>query len=313
MFSVVVIMDFIELLKLNLDVFFGDNRILKIVFVIGAASFFAFFFGKLVAKIIVKITQRIAVQSDLASTEERFFKLRQVETYLSVSIAVMRFFIVVAAVLIAIELLINDPFKPVTVITASTVFAVLGAATVGPLLRDITVGSAMIVEKWYGVGDFVRFEPFSNIQGVVERVTLRSTKIRDISGEIIWIHNQHVQAVSVTPNGKRTQAIDIFVDNVEQAKKEVERVVKTLRPSPTMMASPLHIVETEQITDDLWRITIAGETAPGREWMLENFFVSALKEADRRNRHFSIVYGPLVRYADEAAERRFRRAVRVKK
>lgn len=301
-----------DMLRGSLDVFFGDNRLLKIVVVVAAAVLVAYILGKIAAKIIVKLTQMIAVQSDSASSEERFIQLRRVETYLSVAIAVLRFAIVVTVVLVAVELLVNDVFKPAAAIGASTVFFVLAAATIGTVLRDLTAGSMMIIEKWYSVGDFIRVEPFINVKGVVERVTLRSTKIRDISGEVTWMHNQYVQAVGVTPNGKRTQAVDVFVDNIEQAKKELDQVIKTLRPGPTMLASPLHIVETEQITDELWRITIVGETAPGREWMIDDFFVSALKEADRRSRHFSIVYGPLVRYADEAAERRFRRAVRVK-
>lgn len=303
----------IDAVKVALDTFFGDNRILKTIFVIVAAFLLAYILGRLLAKVIVKLTQLIAVRSDETSSEERFLQLRRIETYLSVSIAILRFGLVVAIVLISIQLLVNDAFRATTAIGASTIFLVLAAASLGTVLRDLTTGSMMIIEKWYGVGDFIRVEPFLNVKGVVERVTLRSTKIRDISGEIIWMHNQHIQAVSVTPNGKRTQAIDIFVDNVEQAKREFDRVVKTLRPGPTMLVSPLHIVETEQISDELWRITIVGETAPGREWMIDDFFVKALNEADRRNRHFSIVYGPMVRYADEAAERRFRRAVRVKR
>ena len=304
-------MDYIDALRFNLDVFFGPNRILKIITVVTLAALVAYALGKLIAMVIVKLTQLVAVKSDAAANEERFFQLRRIETYLSVMIAVLRFAVVVAVVMISIELLINDAFKAATVIAASTVFIVLGAATLGPLLRDITIGATMIVEQWYNVGDFIRVEPFLNVKGVVERVTLRSTKIRDISGEVIWMHNQHVQAVAVTPRGRRSSAIDIFVDNIEMAKKEFEKVVKTLRPGPTMLVTPLHIVESEQISDNLWRITIVGETAPGREWMIEDFFVNALKAADKRNKHFSILYGPLVRYADEAAERRFRRAVRV--
>lgn len=304
--------DSINGLRGFLDSFFGDNITLKVVVVVMAAFFVAYILGKLLARVILKLTQMIAVQSDETSSEERFIKLRRVETYLSVGLVLLRFIIVVAVVLIAVTLLTKDAFRPAAAIGAGTIFFVIAAATVGVLLRDLTSGSMMIIEKWYSVGDFIRVEPFINVKGVVEQVTLRSTKVRDISGEVIWMHNQYIQAVGVTPNGKRSQAVDIFVDNLEQAQKEVENVIKTLRPGPTMMASPLHIVETEQISDAVWRLTIVGETAPGREWMIQDFLVKALTEADKRNRHFAILYGPLVRYADDAAERRFRRAVRVR-
>lgn len=296
----------------SLDAYFGDNTTLKVVVVVAGALLVAYVLGKVIAKIILKLTQIIAVRSDETSSEERFLKLRRIETYLSVGLVVLRFLIFVLVTMLAISLLVKDAFRPATAIGASTVFFVLAAATIGVLLRDLTAGSMMIVEKWYGVGDFIRIEPLLNVKGVVEQVTLRSTKIRDISGEVVWVHNQYIQAVSITPGGKRSQAVDIFVDNLEKAQKEIDNVIKTLRPGPTMMASPLHIVETEQISDDVWRLTVVGETAPGREWMIEQFFVNALKDADKRSRHFTILYGPLVRYADDAAERRFRRTVRVR-
>lgn len=299
--------------QFSLDIFFGDNTTLKIIVVLLVAFLIAFIIGKILAKIILKLTQLIAVQSDEATSEERSIRLRRVETYLSVGLVLLRFTVIVLVMLIAVALLVDEPFRPATAIGAGTVFFVLAAATVGVLLRDLTSGSMMIAEKWYSVGDFIRVEPFMNVKGVVEQMTLRSTKIRDVSGEVIWMHNQYIQAVSVTPGGKRSEAIDVFVDNLEQAKKEFETMLRTLRPGPTMLASPLQIVETEQISDKVWRITIVGETAPGQEWLLEDFFVQALKEASERNRHFDILYGPMVRYSDDAAERRFRRAVRVRR
>jgi hypothetical protein len=71
-------------------------------------------------------------------------------------------------------------------------------------------------------------------------------------------------------------------------------------------------VETEQLSDKVWRITIVGETAPGREWLLEDFMANALSDAAKQSERFQILYGPMVRYADDAAERRFRRAVRIR-
>ena len=83
-----------------------------------------------------------------------------------------------------------------------------------------------------------------------------------------------------------------------------------------MLARPLHITNSEQWGDDLWRITIMGETAPGREWLIEKFFVNALKEidadqTDRSKRIFA--HEPIPRYADPIADKKFRRAVRASK
>jgi hypothetical protein len=169
----------------------------------------------------------------------------------------------------------------------------------------------MIVERWFSVGDFIRVEPFAEVGGVVERVTLRSTKLRNINGEIIWLHNQYIQGVKITPRGIRTMAVDIFVRNHKAGLKLVEDISRTLPTSPTMLASPLVVASEEELAKDLWRITIMGQTAPGREWLIEKFVVEALKDADHGKKERTIVYGPMVRFADKTAEKRFKRAVRV--
>lgn len=305
----------IDTIKSTLNVWFAGNEPLKLIFVMIVTAIVAYWLSKFIANSIIWVAKRIAGETEVASSEEKFIQLRRVETYLSVSVALVRFGVVVGAVLLAWTVLSDTTStnaNAATAIGASAIFAVLAGATIGPLLRDITSGSTMIIERWFDVGDFVQIEPFMDVKGVVERLTLRSTRIRSISGEVIWLHNQHIQGVRVTPRGVRTMAVDIFVHDVEQAKRALSRLLITLKAGPTMLAAPLQIVETEKLAPDFWRLTIMGQTAPGREWLIEDFFVNALKETDKSEKGFNIAYGPMVRYADEAAEKRFRRAVHVK-
>jgi small conductance mechanosensitive channel len=305
----------IDTIKSTLNMWFAGNEPLKLIFVMIVTAVVAYWLSKFVANSIIWVAKRIAGETEVASSEEKFIQLRRVETYLSVSVALVRFGVVVGAVLFAWTVLSDTTStnaNAATAIGASAIFAVLAGATIGPLLRDITSGSTMIIERWFDVGDFVQVEPFLDVKGVVERLTLRSTRIRSISGEVIWLHNQHIQGVRVTPRGVRTMAVDIFVHDVEQAKKALSTLLVTLKAGPTMLAAPLRIVETEKLAPDFWRMTIVGQTAPGREWLIDDFFVNALKAIDKEEEGFNIAYGPMVRYADEAAEKRFRRAVHVK-
>jgi len=204
--------------------------------------------------------------------------------------------------------LLNPTEAPVAIIGAGTFFIVLGAATIGPLLRDITNGILMIAEKWYNVGDHIVIDPFWELSGVVEKVNLRSTKLRSLNGEVIWVHNQNIQAVRVTPRGVRTISIDTFVSDLEKGRKLIGRVINTMPTGPTMIATPLVINEEEQ-HGSVWRITAVGQTAPGREWLIENFAVNALKEADTNAKNPVIIHGPIVRYTDAVAEKRFRHSM----
>lgn len=168
----------------------------------------------------------------------------------------------------------------------------------------------MIAEQWYNVGDHITVLPFGEVEGVVERMNLRSTRIRNLDGEAIWIHNQHIQGVKVAHNGVRTVAIDVFVNNLEKGEAMVAHVAQTLPVEATMLASPLQIVHSKKLGVRLWHITAVGQTAPGREWLLEDFARAAMEEYAKKNGKI-IVHGPIARGADEVATRRFQRVARL--
>jgi len=279
----------------------------------------AYWLSHFVAKIIIMIAQVVAAQSDTTSNDERLFRLRQVETYLSVTVALVRTAIVVVVGYYVWSFLspgsINSSSNSIAAIGAGTIFVVFAGQTLGILLRDITAGATMIIEKWFNVGDYIKVEPFTDVGGVVERFTLRSTRIRSISGEVIWIHNQQMMAVHVAPRGVRTMAVDVFVHDRVAGERAIEKIINTVPTGATLLARPLRIKYAERWDDDLWRITVVGETPPGREWLIEKYFVNSLKEIDegkdKKDRLF--IHEPLARFADSDADRRFRRAVRVKK
>jgi len=279
---------------------------------------FAYWLSRFLAQGIIFVTQKVAVRSDSETREHRVILYRQVETYLSVAVAVVR--VVVVAVVAYTTWRVLAPVGSASwggagaaAIGASAVFIVVAGATVGLLLRDITSGASMIIEKWFTIGDFIKVEPFLDMQGVVERMTLRSTKLRSLSGEVIWIHNQQIQAVHVTPRGVRTIAVDIFVKDIEAGKGAIQQVVNAMPTGATMLARPLKMTAPEQWGEGVWRITVVGEMTPGREWLMEQYFVSAIKKIDddAKKADKLLVLEPFARYADPIADKRFKRAVRV--
>jgi small conductance mechanosensitive channel len=198
-------------------------------------------------------------------------------------------------------------------IGAGAFFIVIAGQTVGIILRDLTAGSIMITEGWFKIGDFIKIEPFWDVAGVVERFTLRSTRLRSLSGEIIWVHNQHITGVHVTPRGVRTMAVEIFVFDKERGEKAVQRLIDGLPKGKTMLAKPLKIIASEKWQDSIWRITVIGQTPPGRDWLIQEYFISAIKDLDKGKRKADklLAHAPFARFADPDAERKFNRAVRV--
>lgn len=296
--------------------FFSEPNAYRSVLILVACIIGAYLLSKLLADLIIKIAQKVSVRSEVESNEDRFIRLRQVETYLSVSVAVVRAAVVAIAAYVAWRFISPVSNSGAAAIGASAFFIVFAGQTLGMVLRDVTAGAIMIIEQWFNVGDFIKVEPFINVTGVVERLTLRSTKLRSLSGEIIWIHNQQIQAAHVTPRGVRTIAVDVFVRDKDKGLKTIKELAKAVPVSPTMLARALRIEKPEEWAGGLWRITVTGQTTPGREWLIENFFVNAIKEVDagvRNKVNRTFVYEPIAHYADPVADKKFKRAVRVRK
>lgn len=176
----------------------------------------AYWLSKFLARGLIFIAQRIGRRSDNESDEARVTRLRQTETYLSVSIAIIRTLVVVSVGYIAWRILSPTAANSSTsgglaAIGAGAMFALVAGQTIGIVLRDLTASAIMISENWYKIGDFVKLDPFTDLSGVVERFTLTSTRIRALNGEVITVHNQNITGARVTPHGVRTIAVDIFV------------------------------------------------------------------------------------------------------
>lgn len=280
----------------------------------------SYWFSRFLAKGVIKIAQLVAVRGETETREDRVVMYRQVETYLSIAVAVIRAIVVAVAAYVTWRIITpegsaNLGGSGAAAIGASAFFIVIAGQTIGIILRDITAGATMIIEKWFTIGDYIKVEPFIDMTGVVERMTLRSTKLRSLSGEVVWIHNQQIQAVHVTPNALRTEAVDIFVHDRVAAEKAIDKIINAMPTGPTMLARPLRMKYAERWGEDLWRITVVGQTAPGREWLIENYFVNALKALDEGKKKADklLVYEPIARFADPIADSKFKRAVRVKK
>lgn len=303
--------DHIQIVQEVKDLFGAANPMRSLVILLLSIAG-AFFLSKFVAFLIVKFARFVATVSDSSPDTERTIRLRRLETYLSVSIALVRAIIVGIFAFYAWKVLSPQATSGAAAVGASAFFIVLAGGTIGMILRDLTSGAAMIIEGWFHVGDYISVEPFIGLSGVVERMTLRSTKLRSMSGEVVWLHNQHIHGVKVTPKGLRTLAVDIFVNNQTVGKTLIDKAIAAVPTGTLKVIQAPEITTVEKWGDYLWLFTVVGETAPGREWLMENYFIDSLKELDERRRGpQTIVRPPIARYSDPAAERSFKRAVKM--
>jgi moderate conductance mechanosensitive channel len=297
----------------QIEEFFLEPNAMRSIVILMLALLVAFYVSKLIAHYLIKAARNIASIADSSDDIEKSIRLRRLETFLSIMAAVVRVLIVVIVGYLTWRVLSPSSSATAAALGTSALIIVVAGATVGPLLRDVTAGTAMISERWYNVGDYIRVEPFMDVAGVVERVTLRSTKLRSLNGEVVWMHNQHMQAVKVTPNGVRTMEVDVLCSDEALGKELVKKVIKTIPAGRMTVTNKLRITTTEQWDDGLWHIVVRGQTPPGREWLIEKYFVESLIKHDEDYiKKKVLIHEPMVRFADPAAEKSFKRAVRIK-
>ena len=265
--------------------------------------------GKLLSTILRQVSRTWGKRADAASDLETVGRYRRLETWTILSIAIGRLLLMVLGIYFWWSYTHPDN-QPSALIGASALLIVVVGGVFSPLLRDFAFGSGMMAEHWFGVGDLITIEPFTGLQGVVERITLRSTRIRGLNGEVIWMSNQNIAGVRIAQKGVWTLAIELFVTDPRRAEELIRQVNSLLPTGPSLLARELSIMTVNQRSDELWHITAIGETAPGRQWLLEKTAIDLLQNIDAKSKHPILLTEPIARYADNDTERQFARAVR---
>ena len=284
--------------------FFNGKSLLVLV----GSLLAAVIIGWVLSFILRKLSKVVAKTADASTDLATVNRLRRIETWIILLIAVIRIALIVFAVYFWWRVT-HEGGQTNALIGASAIAVVLIGGVLGPLLRDFAFGAGMMAERWFGVGDLVTID-FPAVQGVVERITLRSTRIRALNGEVIWVANQTMNGVRVAKKGVRLTAVELFASDPEAATTLIDTVNKLLPGGLSLLVSPLKVAEVTQRDKEIWHIVALGETPPGREWLLEKNALDILKTLDEKSKKPTLIVDPIARYADPDMERQLARAVR---
>jgi small-conductance mechanosensitive channel len=191
-----------------------------------------------------------------------------------------------------------------TAIAGASFLLILVGFAVQRVLMDIIAGLAMFLERWYSVGDTIQI-PMHEVQGIVEDVSLRHTRLRTLDGEVIHIHNSQIPSVRVLPSGAKELMLEVFVTDREKAVEMVDSVASILPEGPTTFTRRPRIDRVDELSESLFRISVRASVAPGREWLVDGFFADLLRE---RAEPGVIAHGPVTLAVDESAARSYARA-----
>src|SRR5438128_4192612 len=90
------------------------------------------------------------------------------------------------------------------------------------LVKDVISGFFILFEDQFGIGDVVKISDFT---GIVERMTLRATVLRNLEGQVYVVPNGNIQNVIVMTKGWSRAVLDVTVPH----KEELARVFDVLQ------------------------------------------------------------------------------------
>lgn len=137
------------------------------------------------------------------------------------------------------------------------------------LVKDIISGTFILIEGQFGIGDVIRV---GDIAGMVERITLRTTTLRDIEGVVHILPNGEINRVSNLTKAWSRAVLDIPV----ALNEDVDRVVEVLRRigdefkadpmwSPLLLEDP-EVLGIQRFTTHSADVRMIAKTLPLKQW-----------------------------------------------
>ena len=219
-----------------------------------------------IAIVVIKVLELII--SKLA--RKKYDKLRtidakRVKTVLSVMKSFVTIIIIFTWFLAALRIFGVNTSAIITTAGIGGIAISFGAKS---LVEDIISGIFLMLEDSFVIGDDITV---AGKTGVVERISLRTTTIRDYNGELHVVPNGEIRVVTNRNKNIQRALINVPIAYDADAKKAVDLLTEALKPVNDDHAV-IEDVSVWGITDFASSgivITCAAKTIPGEQWRVE--------------------------------------------
>jgi len=201
---------------------------------------------------------------------------------------------VVALIYAVTAVLVLDRFGVplATLIAPATVAGVALGFGAQRIVQDILAGFFIIAERQYGYGDLIRIANLgatSGVTGTVEDVTLRTTRMRTVNGEVVFIPNGQINQVTNLSRDWARAIVDVPLPataDIDQVNGLLQRVGQQVYADPQLRPLILDaptVMGVETIDVDHLSIRMVSRTLPGKQFVvgreLRARVATALREA----------------------------------
>lgn len=139
------------------------------------------------------------------------------------------------------------------------------------LVKDFLAGMFVLIENQYNVGDVIRA---AGVAGLVEKITLRATTLRNLEGRVHIIPNGAIDVVTNMTREWSKFVLDIGVaykEDVDRVMEVLKQVGDEMADDPQfghMITAPLEVLGVQDLADSAVVIRVSFTTVPSTQWTI---------------------------------------------
>ncbi len=149
------------------------------------------------------------------------------------------------------------------------------------LVKDIISGFFILLEDQIREGDVVQV---GGQGGLVEKVSLRTTRLRDLAGNVHFVPNGKIEVVTNKTKDFSRYVFDIGVayrEDVDEVIDLIREVDASLRSEPIFkddVLEPIEILGLDEFGDSALIVKARTKTLPNKQWSIAREFNRRLKK-----------------------------------
>ncbi|HOC38658.1 MAG TPA: mechanosensitive ion channel family protein, partial [Thermodesulfobacteriota bacterium] len=230
--------------------------------------------------ITLKLAQTLSVRvfSSLQKRRDDIEFQKRTETLGSI----VHYILTVAIVFIAAIMVLSElGVKIGPVLAAAGVVGVAVGFGAQSLVKDVLSGFFILLEDQIRVGDVV---DIAGKSGLVEKINLKITILRDLAGNVHYIPNGQISIVTNMTKGYSRYVFDIEISydqDVDEVLQVMQEVDESLRSDPAFkddIIEPLEILGLDRFADSAVIVKARTTTKPIKQWGVAREFNRRLKK-----------------------------------
>ncbi len=174
---------------------------------------------------------------------------------------------------IGIIIIINFIFGNV-ISSISIAFASIGGVAIGlaaqNIIKDIINGFFILLEDQYAVGEYIKID---NMEGIVESIELRVTRLRDFNGDLHIIPNSLITKITNHSRGPIRINVEIkiaYEENIDKTIKIISEACEQFSKENEDIIEIPKVTGVIEFSPNGTTIKVTGKVKPMTQWDNEN-------------------------------------------